>query len=102
MAPDVVFARVVRGLVKARDIVEVSVLADALATNLQVRIEHGQPLVPVLASIHQLAAPGAGACLAAIAANTHLDPEVQREALLALIAAPHPDARPYFAPPEAS
>ena len=99
---DGVFARVVRGLVRARNALDVAPIGEALARNLQTRIEHHQPLMGVLSSLHQLGVANASNCLAELATTDGLDPAVQREALVALLAAPHPDARPLLARQEAS
>jgi hypothetical protein len=100
--PDVVFGRVVRGLVRARRQLDVAALGEALARNIYTRILHNNHLVGVLASLQQLGVATAADCLAELATNERLDPQVQREALVALLAAPHPDARPLLAHQEAS
>ena len=99
---DVVFSRVVRGLVRARNQLDVAPLGDALARNLQTRIQHKQSLMGVLSSLHQLGVAKAADCLAELATDERLGAEVQREALVALLAAPHPNARPLLAHREAS
>jgi hypothetical protein len=92
------FRRLLRGLLRVHTRVDVRALAAALAHHLHRRIQYRQPLIDVLASLHQLGGPAATEALAELATDGRLAPKVQRAALVALIAAPNPDVRPLLAP----
>jgi len=92
------FTRVIRGLVGARDAVDLTPLCEALSLQVARRCRRGWGLIGVLGALRELAAPGADEALALLATDPQVDEGVRREAFAQLIAAPHPDARPLLAP----
>lgn len=96
--PEQGFTRLIRLLIRARGAVDAACLADALAQHLRHRCRHGVPVLGVLAALKDLGAPAASAALAALATDVGVDDALRRQAFVHLIAPPHPDARPLFAP----